>query len=586
MRMHTWARLPCTQKAYVVTHLPRMSLLGRANCTTINGNTTCSPLLFVHGLEYSGSVVREWSGVSPTGLSNYEIVRRLGQGGMGEVFEAVHRTLGRRVALKMIREDLVLDRSIQKRFLREAESLAQVEHENVVRLYELFEEDGAQYIVMEFVDGGDLNVMTRTHPGAWPLEVALNLLVGIASGLAAAHAHGIVHRDVKPSNVLISRQGCPKLTDFGLALRDRAETRVTMHGRIVGTVGYMSPEQWASATVTSASDVFSLGLLAHRVLVGALPLGESRGAEAATRQSIKLPPIRASMPHFPQSLGHLVDDMLAIDPSYRPSAHDVADGLERILLEVEPRPATRAVRQEILERFLALEPDPIGAGHQQRVPSASSAAQRWRHFLWIPLVIAALALSGVALVRFFDKPLPHPTSDSSDIGEPAWLALRFPEPVIVHSASDSVLAMNDRSPVLTMSPGVVSGLWASNARFPRASLPEFVLAPGETLVTPLLPLWGLVRIQSEPAGLPVTIDEGTDEGATPVAFYLAAGPRTVRVTGRGHELLSVDLVQDSRVVELPFAKGRLEDEYEFTLPVGNGTFVGVGMVFRSPPESQ
>ena len=197
-------------------------------------------------------------------LGKYEIVGKIGQGGMGEVFRAVDPILGRPVAVKTMVTGTALEEELRKRFLREAQSAALLNHPNIVTVYDFGEEQGRMYIVMELLTGGDLKSIIR-GPGL-PLGSLMDLIDQICDGLAFAHAKGVIHRDLKPANIAGSGERQVKIMDFGLARFQKSD--ITRTGYILGTPNYMSPEQVKGEKVTTRSDVFSLGAVFHELLCG------------------------------------------------------------------------------------------------------------------------------------------------------------------------------------------------------------------------------------------------------------------------------------------------------------------------------
>jgi serine/threonine protein kinase len=213
-------------------------------------------------------------------LGPYKIDGKLGEGGMGEVFRATDTRLHRTVALKILPRDKVADAERKKRFLQEARAASALNHPNIVTVYDIASDAGVDYLVMEFVPGKSLD--KRITQKGLPLTEALNYAQQIASGLAAAHAAGIVHRDMKPGNVMVTSEAQVKILDFGLAkLMERApsaegeiqteEAALTEAGTVMGTVAYMSPEQASAKPVDNRTDIFSLGVMLHEMLAGARP---------------------------------------------------------------------------------------------------------------------------------------------------------------------------------------------------------------------------------------------------------------------------------------------------------------------------
>ncbi len=209
-------------------------------------------------------------------IGPYEIVALLGSGGMGDVYRARDTRLNRQVAIKFL-ADTITDPLAISRFQQEALTASSLNHPHIVTVFESGEIDGKQYLVAELVDGGTLNEWVHHETRTW--KQIVDMLVGVADGLAVAHAAGILHRDIKPDNILVTKSGYAKLADFGLAKldtstadRSRAITvQGTRHGVIVGTIAYMSPEQAGAKPLDARSDVFSFGIVMYELLAGRRP---------------------------------------------------------------------------------------------------------------------------------------------------------------------------------------------------------------------------------------------------------------------------------------------------------------------------
>ncbi len=261
-------------------------------------------------------------------IGEYHITRVLGRGGMGVVYEAEDTALGIPVALKSISAALARDAAFVRRFRTEARAMARVASPHIVRVMALRETEEGLFIVMEFVDGGDLHA--RMAEGPMPWDAFWPLLRQMLLGLEAAHAVGIVHRDIKPRNVLLTRDGTVKLTDFGLA-RLTADGEATVTQAVAGTLAYMSPEQVRSLpTLDGRSDLFSLGLLAYEALAGQLPFDRSAGEFTVMRSIVEtpFPPPTEFVPGVPPGVAHALMRALEKDPDRRyASAADMRDAL-------------------------------------------------------------------------------------------------------------------------------------------------------------------------------------------------------------------------------------------------------------------
>jgi dienelactone hydrolase/predicted Ser/Thr protein kinase len=285
-------------------------------------------------------------------LSHYRILRKLGQGGMGEVFLARDTVLERDVAIKVLPPDMRSDPLARERFLREARSAATLAHPHICVVHETSEVDGTPFIVMEFIDGASLHA--RMAQGPLPLGETLRLAAEIADALDAAHARHIIHRDLKPANVMVTRTGHAKVTDFGLARRwlvaEEATTgaatvletvtQLTQPGTTVGTLAYMSPEQLQGQPVDHRSDIFSFVTLCYEMLTGVHPFKTDDGmGTAAAILSGEPAPLAQRVPEAPKRLVALVSRMLAKAPARRiQSMREIGEELKGVLLEVEPPP--------------------------------------------------------------------------------------------------------------------------------------------------------------------------------------------------------------------------------------------------------
>src|SRR5215831_8200345 len=216
-------------------------------------------------------------------LGDYELLEEIGRGGQGVVFRARQKSLNRTVALKVIRLGQWASKVHLKRFRLEAEAAARLEHPGIVPIHEVGERDGSCYFSMKFVEGGQLDEVARRKP--MPIRHAAELIAKIARTVHYAHEHGILHRDIKPGNILLDRKGEPHLTDFGLARLVETESTVTHTLEVLGTPSYMAPEQAMgnNSAVSSATDVYGLGAVFYQLLTGHPPF-----AGGATYETIKL----------------------------------------------------------------------------------------------------------------------------------------------------------------------------------------------------------------------------------------------------------------------------------------------------------
>jgi eukaryotic-like serine/threonine-protein kinase len=269
----------------------------------------------------------------------YRLLELLGQGGMATIYRARDNELERDVAVKLLRPEYERDPDFGTRFRQEARAAGSLNHPNIVSVYDYGNDAAGAYIVMELIDGEDLaSVIRRT--GAVPPRQAARLAADVASALGAAHARGIVHRDVKPGNVLVSRDGRVKVTDFGIA-RAVADAQLTMPGLTMGSVHYFSPEQARGEQTTAASDVYSLGIVLYELLTGRRPwTGDSAAAIAMARLSGAAPSPSAVRTGIPAALEAIVRRAMSRDPAERyQSASEMREALEAFLADRAPAPA-------------------------------------------------------------------------------------------------------------------------------------------------------------------------------------------------------------------------------------------------------
>jgi beta-lactam-binding protein with PASTA domain/predicted Ser/Thr protein kinase len=259
----------------------------------------------------------------------YKIVRKLGAGGMANVYLAEDQELGRRVAIKILNDRHANDDQFVERFRREAKNAAALSHPNIVSIYDRGEAEGTYYIAMEYLDGRSLKELIVTR-GPAPVPVAVDYARQILSALRFAHRHGIVHRDIKPHNVLVDGEGRVKVTDFGIARAGASQ--MTEAGSIVGTAQYLSPEQARGTNVDQRSDLYSLGVVLYELLTGSAPFGGDTPVEIAMKHLSQVPePPSVKRPNLPHDLDLLVVRALAKDPDDRyQSAEEMDADLERV----------------------------------------------------------------------------------------------------------------------------------------------------------------------------------------------------------------------------------------------------------------
>ena len=360
----------------------------------------------------------------------YRILRKLGSGGMANVYLAEDEELGRRVAIKILNDRYAEDDLFIERFRREAKSAAGLSHPNIVSIYDRGEAEGTYYIAMEVIEGRSLKELIMTR-GALPIGTAVAYAKQLLEALRFAHRHGIIHRDIKPHNVLVStdqhakaNEPRLKVTDFGIARH--GPSQMTEAGSIMGTAQYLSPEQARGAPVTAASDLYSAGIVLYEMLTGKVPFSGDSAIEIAMKHVNDLPTPPSSLrPEIPPELDQIVLRALAKDPADRyQTAEEFIEDLERVEAGLPISRATSTAATALLAgaagglvagestellsellsetptRVVAPPPPPSTPRRPPDYPPASPydepprKRRRWVPWLLVALLIAAAALAG------------------------------------------------------------------------------------------------------------------------------------------------------------------------------------------------
>jgi len=314
----------------------------------------------------------------------YRVLHRLGSGGMADVYLAQDALLGRQVALKLLHHRFAEDQEFVERFRREASSAAGLSHPNVVSVYDRGEWDGTYYIAMEYLPGRSLKAVVREHGPLAPSD-AIDIAIQILLALRFAHRRGIIHRDIKPHNVILDEEGRAKVTDFGIARAGASD--MTMTGSIMGTAQYLSPEQAQGHAVTEASDLYAVGVVLYELLTGGVPFeGESAVTIALKQVSVQPVPPSQRNPQVSPALDAVVMRALAKDPAARfAGADELIAALQQARIGVAPAPLPPGVGPPATATALAVPPPP---------GEDATGRRRW----WIAAGLAALALAAVALL--------------------------------------------------------------------------------------------------------------------------------------------------------------------------------------------
>jgi len=331
----------------------------------------------------------------------YRIVRKLGTGGMANVYLAEDEVLGRRVAIKILNDRHAGDDQFVERFRREAKNAASLSHPNIVSIYDRGEAEGTYYIAMEYLDGRSLKELIVAR-GPAPVPVAIDYARQILTAIRFAHRHGIVHRDIKPHNVLVDAEGRLKVTDFGIARA--GVSQMTEAGSIIGTAQYLSPEQAKGAPVDQTSDLYSVGVVLYELLTGVVPFSGDTPVEIAMKHLSSAPePPSAKRAEIPRELDLVVLRALAKDPADRyQSAEEMDADLARVARGVAVSPATEEAATAIIARPPPTAVTEITPRPRETVPYAPPAAyydydEPRRRAVWpwfVALVFVAAAIVG------------------------------------------------------------------------------------------------------------------------------------------------------------------------------------------------
>jgi len=377
--------------------------------------------------------------MEPVLLNNrYRLLELIGSGGMAVVYKGVDTLLQRRVAVKVLREGFASDPAFLARFQREARAAANLDHPSIVTVYDVGQDDDRHYIVMEYVDGQDLKTLIRQE-GRLGIDEALDIAIQVCGGVGHAHKAGVIHCDIKPQNVLVTRDGRAKVTDFGIA-RALSETGLTESETVWGSPLYFSPEQAAGEPPSPASDVYSIGIVMYEMLAGSPPFqAEKPAALALMHMREEPPPLAVRNPQVPLQLEWIIRKVLAKEPSAR---YRTADQLAYVLEEYRKRGEQMTGWQPATPSRLSSTPIPMGGAVEAEPPSMSRLALD--RLTWILGVIAFVAVVGLILLgwwvyqSWFASPsLPLPATSEPLVTLTATVQLIQVPPVVEGSVDDA-----------------------------------------------------------------------------------------------------------------------------------------------------
>lgn len=479
----------------------------------------------------------------------YQVIKEVGRGSMGVVFQCLDPHIDRMVAAKVLRTDRLESENFVKRFLKEAKVIGRLTHPNIVTIYDVGEEQGVVYIAMEFLEGVPLSEVVR---GTLPsIKVVLELGVQLAEALDYAHQKGVVHRDMKPSNIVVQADGLLKITDFGIAhVDDATATLQTQAGDLMGTPAYMSPEQVLGQSVDGRTDIFSLGIILYELATGRRPFGgESKSLVTIFNDIVGITPVEPvalALP-VPEGLSRLIMKALQKDPAERfQSGKELSEALKACLEVTAPAPAAApaaSVAEPLTQRsrkspamaagvvaalvilaggayFLAFQsgptvpPAPVarlspGAGN----PLGPGAA---RPMSASPLPGSLSPKTEVFLPKVTTNPASAAGSAASE-PKPAKLAQRLPK-------------TSDRPKMASQRPAAVPPVDA----VPNSPAEATRSADAPAAVLKQVQQFAFLKVGSSPSGARVFIN-GAQKGTTPMIVKLDLGHYQVRFSRSGYQ---------------------------------------------------
>ena len=347
--------------------------------------------------------------------NRYEIIEKIGNGGMATVYKAMDKVLKRNVAVKILRDEFTTDEEFIKRFDVEAQSAARLTHPNIVSIYDVGVEDNLHYIVMELIQGKTLKEIILEEKGPLPWKWSVNVAIQIASALETAHRNNIIHRDIKPHNIIITEDGIAKVTDFGIA-KAVSNSTITAFGTTIGSVHYFSPEHARGGFTDAKSDLYSLGVVLYEMVTGRVPFDADTPVSVALKHMQEKPqePIEVN-PNVPKALNKIIMKALEKDTNYRyQTATEMLDDLRKSLKnpdgdfvddsEYDPTAKTQVLHTEMYNNSRGTTDDKVKKGKKDgKFKSFIKKHKKLSIFIGLVLLFA-LSLGGTILALNLTNP--------------------------------------------------------------------------------------------------------------------------------------------------------------------------------------
>jgi eukaryotic-like serine/threonine-protein kinase len=513
--------------------------------------------------------------------NRYELGDTIGHGGMADVYLAHDRLLDRGVAVKVLAAAFATDPTNVERFRREAQSAAALNHPHIVAVYDWGEEDGTSYIVMEYVPGQTLRDIIEAYAPLAPMEAA-RLTAEIADALSFAHAHGVVHRDVKPGNVLVTPRGEVKVTDFGIARADSGEP-LTKTGAVLGTATYFSPEQAQGFALDGRSDVYALGVVLYEMLTGTAPFVAASPVSVAYKHVRETPAAPSSLvPDVPGAMDRIVLTAMAKDVDER---YQSAQDLRADLLRFERgRPLVGAPMTAIAAPVTAtLVAAPVVAPAPAPAPPAPPTGPRPRKGRWGPIVAVGIAMAlliALIVVLLVQSDIGGGDSPPPSLDVPRVTGLPFGQAEAGLKATGFKVARTDDEAPQT-APDLVIGQNPEEGRKLQKGGLVTLRVSSETIKVPAVAGQtrdNATRILAQSNLVPKFVEQDSDQPpGTALGTYPVAGAPVAKLPGGGSPAVAVAIAREPAI---PVPDVSNQDE-----ATARATLVGAGFQVASTPTA-